>query len=304
MADMGNPAIANLDDLTVFAELKSEGVPLRASARFGDGLAAASWQRDEVAFTSYKAPNHHTLSLYVTGGNGFRRLNKEAGVPEGSRSGCLCLMPAGLTTDWQVNGPIDLFHLYVPEAAFGRVVLETLDLDPARVSLRDETFFHDGTIEALVRSAVLPLSWDEPAERVAVTHAGQALLAYLAARFTSRDLSRLLARGGLSPRALRQVAEYVDANLDAAISIDDLAAVAQLSPFHFARMFKQSTGESPHGYVTRQRVEQAQRLLAEGSLPLADVALACGFSSQSHFTLRFRELTGVTPRQYSRAAGR
>jgi AraC family transcriptional regulator len=155
-----------------------------------------------------------------------------------------------------------------------------------------------------VRSAVLPLSWDEPAERVAVTHAGQALLAYLAARFTSRGLNRLLARGGLSPRALRQVAEYVDANLDAAISIDDLAAVAQLSPFHFARMFKQSTGESPHGYVTRQRVAQARHLLAEGSQSLAEVALACGFSSQSHFTLRFREMTGVTPRQYSRSAGR
>lgn len=299
---MNDPANANLDNLTVFAELKGKGVPLRASARFGDGLAAAFWQRDEVVITNYDAPNHHTLSLYVEGGNGFRRLDKGAAAAAGSRSGCLCLMPAGLSTNWEVNGPVDLFHLYVPEAAFGRVVLQTLDLDPAQVSLRDETFFHDGTIEALVRSAVLPLSWDEPAERIAVTHTGQALLAYLAARFTERGLKRLLARGGLSPRVLKRVAEYVDANLSAAIAIEDLAVVAELSPFHFARMFKQSTGESPHGYVTRQRLEQAQRLLKEGALPLAEVALACGFSSQSHFTLRFREQTGITPRQFALAA--
>lgn len=77
-----------------------------------------------------------------------------------------------------------------------------------------------------------------------------------------------------------------------------LAAVADLSPYHFARAFKRSVGSSPHRYVLRRRIERAKYHLAAGELSLAAVALACGFGSQSHFSAHFRAATGLTPRQF------
>jgi AraC family transcriptional regulator len=107
----------------------------------------------------------------------------------------------------------------------------------------------------------------------------------------------------LSTPALALVLDYVEANHDRPTALADLAAVAGLSVFHFARVFKQSAGESPHVFVLRRRIERAKRLLSQSRLPLREIAPACGFSSQSHLTARFRKLTGVTPRGYRRIAG-
>ncbi len=281
-------------------------MPLRASARLGDGIAAALWERNETARTEYAEPGHHTLSLYVEGGDGIRRRRGES-VIGGGGTGSLCVMPSGITTDWDVSGPVRMFHLYVPQRAFDRVAVEALDADPASVALCDTTYFRDRYLETVIRAAVLPLDWNEPADRLAISHAGQMLLAYLAARYTERGKTgaawrALAARGGLAPAALRRVREFVEANLDRPLAVGDLAAVAGLSTYHFARGFKQSTGESPHGFVLRRRIEHAKTLLAARHASLADVALACGFSSQSHFTARFRELTGVTPGRYAQAS--
>jgi transcriptional regulator GlxA family with amidase domain len=105
-------------------------------------------------------------------------------------------------------------------------------------------------------------------------------------------------RGGLSPRALRRVCEYVEAHLNENISIRVLAETAGLSMYHFARVFKQSMGVTPHGYLVQCRVRRAQELLAGTDLPLSEIALASGFSDQSHCARRFREHIGVTPRGY------
>jgi len=105
-------------------------------------------------------------------------------------------------------------------------------------------------------------------------------------------------RGGLSPMIMRRVREYVDAHLDETISINALAGVAGLSPFHFARAFKQSEGVPPHNYVVLRRVKRTMELLAETDLPLSKIALAAGFSDQSHCARRFRENVGMCPRDY------
>src|SRR3954470_4251 len=108
------------------------------------------------------------------------------------------------------------------------------------------------------------------------------------------------ARGGLSPAALRRVQLYVDANLKSSVSLQQMASVAGLSEFHFARAFKSSSGIPPRGFVEQQRVEKAKALLRESSISLAEVAVEVGLGSQSRFTTTFRRSTGLTPATYRR----
>lgn len=104
----------------------------------------------------------------------------------------------------------------------------------------------------------------------------------------------------MSRAKLNRVMEFVEARLDRALSLHDLARVADLSPFHFSRVFKLTTGETPYHFVCSRRLARAQQLLIERDMPLAELALACGFASQSHFTAAFSKAFGTSPGRYRR----
>jgi AraC family transcriptional regulator len=286
----------------VFRQLASEGVTLRQAAHFGEGMAAARWARNETAETSYILPNHHTLSLYVAGGNEIRRRYSDHDLPSRG-AGSLCIMPEAVTSDWHVAGPIELFHLYIPRALFDRVAVAALDRDPSHIHLPERIFFADETLEQMIRLTFLQKDWTEPADALALSYAGHMLLAHLLGHYSTVGADGLVVKGGLAPRLRRLVTEHIEANIESALTISALAEVAGLSEFHFARMFKASTGETPHGFVQRRRIDRAKQMLAETRLPLAEVALACGFSSQSHFAEAFRKRTGLTPSGYRAVSG-
>jgi AraC-like DNA-binding protein len=103
------------------------------------------------------------------------------------------------------------------------------------------------------------------------------------------------AKGGLTPRALEQVRDYIEQNLADSIRMEILADITGLSHSYFAHAFKRSTGLSPHCFLMQRRLEHAQKLLAETDMPLAQIAQASGFSDQSHFSRRFRQSMGLTP---------
>lgn len=102
-------------------------------------------------------------------------------------------------------------------------------------------------------------------------------------------------KGGITGRQLRLITDYVDAQLEREISVAKLAELAGLSEAHFARAFKQTTALSPHKFVIERRLERAKRLLADTEDSIAEVALACGFSDQAHFSRSFAQAYGATP---------
>ena len=104
--------------------------------------------------------------------------------------------------------------------------------------------------------------------------------------------------GKLSAERLAKVEQLVQERLAEPIHVEDMAAVAGLSPFHFSRMFHASTGKAPHAYVTARRMEAACELLSATDLPLAKVATRVGYRTQAHFTGVFHRHIGVTPRTY------
>jgi len=102
-------------------------------------------------------------------------------------------------------------------------------------------------------------------------------------------------RGGLSPAMKHRVCDFIESNLSEKISLDSLSIMAGLSPHHFARAFQQSLGMPPHRYLLRRRLEHVERMLRDTQLPLSHIALAVGFSDQSHLNRHFRRLTGMSP---------
>jgi AraC family transcriptional regulator len=101
---------------------------------------------------------------------------------------------------------------------------------------------------------------------------------------------------------LRRVRDHIGEHLGESMRVEQLAEAVHLSPFHFARMFKQSTGQSPHLYVLMRRIERAKLLLAETDTALVDVAADVGFRTQGHFTGVFHRYVGFTPRAFRRQA--
>ena len=108
-------------------------------------------------------------------------------------------------------------------------------------------------------------------------------------------------RGGLAPWQIRRVTTHIETNLDAAITTKDLAMLVRLSSFHFCRAFRDSFGESPHGYVTRRRIERAQGLMLTTSASLGQIAADCGFTDQAHLSNLFRRFVGESPGVWRRA---
>jgi AraC family transcriptional regulator len=106
--------------------------------------------------------------------------------------------------------------------------------------------------------------------------------------------------GELTSEKLRRVREYVEAHLAENPSLDHLAAVAGMSPYHFARTFARTVGLPPHRYLLARRLERAKGLLSGSSRPIVEIALDLGFGSQGHFHRAFRNYAGTTPGSYRR----
>jgi AraC family transcriptional regulator len=103
---------------------------------------------------------------------------------------------------------------------------------------------------------------------------------------------------GLPKYKLKQILEYINANLDCDIKLVDLAELVGMSQYYFCHLFKLSMGIAPYQYVIQQRVERAKQLLKCRDVTISDVALVCGFANQSHFSKHFRKITEMTPKAY------
>lgn len=128
---------------------------------------------------------------------------------------------------------------------------------------------------------------------------GTALAVHLLRQYGSLEQTPRRRNGGLTPAQLRRVTEYIEAHLSQDLGLAELAAVAGLSPHHFGTAFKAATGAPPHRFVVERRIQRARTLLG-GPSTIAGIAHAVGFASQSHLTLHFRRMTGVTPARFRR----
>ncbi|PLP11241.1 AraC family transcriptional regulator, partial [Klebsiella pneumoniae] len=193
--------------------------------------------------------------------------------------------------------------LYCTDAHLRRVGEEVWDRSPANFTLQEKTFASDDKITAVYRQFLLANDWRQPANQLTLSAASSLLLTHLIQHYSTVQWRLPTVTGGLAPGVKRHVLAWIDAHLDQPLTLADLAQQAGLSEFHFARMFRQSLNMAPHQYVMQQRMAKAQNLICHSALTLTEIALACGFSSPSHFSHRVKAATGLTPSQL-RAAQR
>lgn len=204
------------------------------------------------------------------------------------------------------NVPTQTLHLRLSrDLVFGTV--GEVDSRPGRrLALPYRAGFHDPLLAQVSLALRQELAMPTPTGKAFARSAAQLLAVHLTRAYTGSDLSRADAvclPGELTARQIEQVETYIQRHLGEDVSVEALARVVGFSPYHFARLFRRTTGFSPHQWVVHQRVARAQWLLKQTELPLAQVAAACGFADQSHLTLVFKQQLDCTPGAYRRQAG-
>ncbi|MGF1480808.1 MAG: helix-turn-helix domain-containing protein [Cyanophyceae cyanobacterium] len=215
--------------------------------------------------------------------------------------GDISITPANLPSFYRVEGNDHFLNVEIPIQLL-QSVAQQAEIAPDRLELVTEFRVRDPQLEQTLRLLRAELhkggSW---VGQLYVESLANVLAVHLLRDYSTSQPRIAVYEGGLSDRQLLQVAEYINAHLDRQIKLSDLAAVAGVTQFYFSRLFKQSMGISPHQYLLQQRVERAKHLLKNSKDAIAEIALECGFNSQSHLGKTFRELTGITPGTYRKS---
>lgn len=213
-----------------------------------------------------------------------------------------CLTPGDATTVWSHTGHPEILQLYLRRSVFEQAAEEICGGDGALADVVPRFAITDPLLEQLALAIICALDNGAPDDRLYIETVAQMIAVHLArTHATCSRPRRIAAADGLSGQKLKRLVEYIDAHLGGDLSLEAMAAEVELSGNYLARVFKDALGLPPHRYVLGRRVERAKQLLRDTSLPIAQVALATGFSSQSHLSSWFRRLVGVTPATYRRA---
>ena len=267
----------------------------------------ATWEGlrlEHCQFRSGELPEHchqeHTVLISLSDGcRAEMRTGSGLKIVGTQRRGSICVLPAGLRHKAHLAGPSEHLALYVDPSLINRVAAAS------HISTRYEVVERysrgDNVIASIGGALLAELDSEGLSGRLYAESLTNVLAVHLLRHYTTEGELSHPNVGGLSPRRVRAVTDFIADNFASDISLAELAQVAGMSSFHFAREFKKSTGTSPHQYLIKFRVNQAKSLLANRDLPLVEVGLRSGFSHQSHFTRLFRRITGTTPHLYRTA---
>lgn len=278
----------------ILDQLKQYKTTLLDSLQLSSGMQLAKWQNDHDQV--HVCSNHHTLSLYVQGG--YQSFFKsQHGWHNGGGPDHFCLLPKHAETSWELRDSLTFVHLYYTEQHLYRVAEQVWDKEPQQIILNLETYVADPQISLLYRHFLLAGAWHNQVNHLQISTATTLLLNHLLQNYSNVQWQAPEVKGGLSPYTLRRVLEWIDAHLDQAMSLAELAEQAHLSEYHFAHMFKQSMQTSPHQYVMQRRLDLAHQDLIAQRSNITHIAQRYGFSSSSHFSFSFKKKFGYSPSQ-------
>ena len=211
-------------------------------------------------------------------------------------TGDITITPLGLRHQYCWAEEIEVIHLLLEPALASRVAYESIE--PDRVELLPHLIQSDPLVAQIGLALKGQLETDSSGSSLYAESAATFLAVHLLQHYSTRKPALQEYQGDLPRNKLRTAIDYMQAHLTEDISLEAMADYLGISRYHFCRMFKQSTGLSPYQYLIQCRVERAKQLLQESKMSISDVAIACGFTHQSHLHRHFKRLTGMTPKAF------
>lgn len=239
------------------------------------------------------AMTEHRVIFYLTPGVPTDCACEGVGVPRIQAPGDFDLVPAGASGVWEDHLDCDMVSVRLAPGLL-TATAEALALPGGRVDLAPKIGARDALVSHLCGALAAELKAPEPARRLRVDGLASALATRMLQSFGAAPAT---GRQTLSKPQVRRLVDYVEANLDADLSLEELAAVVGLSVPHLTVLFRRTLGQSTHAYVMERRVHRARDLLLAGRAPISQVALEAGFAHPSHLARWMRRLLGVTPSQ-------
>lgn len=313
MSSSVEPVVSGADPRPMdYLEHRSENV--RVSSR-GLGWSVIEFQRRDTPPGSRALPNgskQHLLFVCLSGARVSRESAGELAEYE-TAPGFVTLLPAGTPISWSWKTRISCSILALDPAFVERVAEQVFGLSPSHFRFTLTERSSDPAIANIAGVLAREVVRGERGSRLYAESLANILAVHLLRHYAQCADGRDVEACSMSvegevpgsahpnhPRAVAQALRFIHQNYTNELSLNEIAKAVNLSPFHVARLFKQSLGVSPHQYLIQLRVDSARSLLSAGSgeHSLAEVASAVGFADQSHLTRHFKRLVGVTPRQF------
>ncbi len=208
----------------------------------------------------------------------------------------LCLVPSGQFVGAEIHEETTAVSLMVNPVYVQEI--GQANAWPGNVEIIERPNFSDPLLQQIGLALYQEAKAKVPQGNLYAESLNQMLVMHLLKHYSVSNGPAPAFNGGLPAFKLRRVKEFIRENLDETVGLAQLAAVAGLSAFHFARAFKRTTGETPQRYLTQTRIEQAKRLLTNERMSLVEVGAQVGFKNQSHFTSVFHRFVGATPKDW------
>lgn len=281
------------------------GQPVRDAAE-GSGVRVEVWHHEPGKLVDLRLECTE-IAVLLSGRARVKRTGDGVFQDTHARRGTAWVCPAGVDErNVELFGDLtECLHIFLPPSLIEQSALRDYDIDPSRARLAYAGGVNDPTIVQIsfALRALLDHSI-QPTDRLFIDGMQTALAAHLLARYPIDRWRSQAATPSLDAARLKRVLDFIESNLSAALCLEDLAAHACLSPFHFARLFRHTLGVTPHQYVTERRLQSAKEQLSHGRLSQLEIALDAGFGTQANFIRVFRKSTGLTPGQYRKLARR
>ncbi|VEP17027.1 conserved hypothetical protein [Hyella patelloides LEGE 07179] len=262
----------------------------------------SDWKNIQVTHHHQPAseiPEHNSdyHGIYLNGGKTVKLEQKIAGkiITSNSIPGDFGIYPAHISQSFAWNSEADFLLIYLEPDLITKLGYELYQSNSVELIPQIESSF-DPLIQEIAIALKNALE-NKVSSNLYADSMANALAVHLLSRYSNRSCPLKSSKGKLSQPQLNQVIDYIYSNLDKNLTLTQLAAVIQLSEYHFARLFKQTTGKAPHQFQLQCRINRAKELLLK-NMAIAEVAQTTGFSSQSHLNYHFKRRVGATPKQF------
>jgi AraC family transcriptional regulator len=257
---------------------------------------------EEAPFEVTEPAVHHPSFIYHIS-RPTEVTRRITGIPEqreiiGPR--CLTLTPGEPASYWKHAGRPEMLQVYLRRSMFTDAIGELFGADASRADLLPRFAILDPLLEQLALAVISALRSGECEDSIYIDTLSQMIAVHLARTHSTCSKNVHQTPQAVSGWKMRRLREFIENNLESDLSLAAMAAEVDISPLYLPRAFKAAFGESPHQYVLARRIERAKELLRNTELPVVDISLASGFSSQSHLSNWFLRRVGVSPAIYRR----